>query len=135
MTTMISVLVSALLLIGCLFVAAAGLGLVRFPDVYCRMHSTSKASTLGVFSIMLSAFIFFLAAGFGLNSQSLLVIVFIFLTSPVGAHMIAKSAYHYEVELWAGTVYDELNEYYSEGFDIEDGAEAQEESFGIEFDE
>ena len=111
MTTIISVVISVLLLIGCLFALTASLGLVRFPDVYCRMHSTAKASTLGVFSIMLAAFLFFLAAGFGVNSRSLLVIVFIFLTSPVGAHMIAKAAYHYEVELWAGTVYDELNDY------------------------
>ena len=119
---MISILICILLLGGCLFVFSATLGLVRFPDVYCRMQSTSKASTLGIFLIMLAAFSFFLAAGFGVNSRSLLVILFVFLTSPVGAHMIAKAAYHYEVELWAGTVYDELHEYRNaEDFSFDEG--------------
>ena len=123
MSTMISVLISVIMLGGCIFVLTAALGLVRFPDVYCRMHSTAKASTLGIFLVILADILFFLAAGYGFSSRSLLVIVFIFITSPVGAHMIAKAAYHYEVELWAGTVYDELNEYNSaDNFSVEDDA-------------
>lgn len=139
MTTIISIILSIMVLGGSLFALMATIGLIRFPDVYCRMHSTAKASTMSVFLIMLAAFFIFLADGHGVNSRCLLVIAFVFLTSPVGAHMIAKAAYHYEVEMWIGTTYDELSAYNAalDSFSVEDDSDDEaikNESFSVEFE-
>ena len=66
------------------------LGLLRLPNVYNRMHATSKPTTLGTAAIFLAGFVQFGPGGAGLTS--LVGIVFLFLTVPTGAHMIARAA-------------------------------------------
>lgn len=48
-------LLSLLLLAGSFFMLAGAIGLVRFPDFYMRLHAPTKASTLGVGSILLAS--------------------------------------------------------------------------------
>ncbi|MFB6310740.1 MAG: monovalent cation/H(+) antiporter subunit G [Salinirussus sp.] len=83
-------LVAALIIIGSAFLAIGTFGLLRLPDVYNRMHATSKATTLGASSIFLAGFVYFGPEGAGLTS--LVGIVFLFLTVPTGAHMISRAA-------------------------------------------
>jgi multicomponent Na+:H+ antiporter subunit G len=66
------------------------LGLLRLPNVYNRMHATSKAATLGTTSIFLAGFVHFGPQGAGL--VSLVGIVFLYITVPTGAHMISRAA-------------------------------------------
>jgi len=80
----------ALVAVGCFFLAVGTLGLLRFPNVYNRMHATSKPTTLGTASVFLAGFVRFGPGGAGLTS--LVGIVFLFLTVPTGAHMISRSA-------------------------------------------
>ena len=75
---------------GCFFLTVGTVGLIRLPNVYNRMHATSKPTTLGTASIFLAGFVHFGPGGAGL--PSLIGIVFLFLTVPTGAHMIARSA-------------------------------------------
>ncbi|WP_181693477.1 monovalent cation/H(+) antiporter subunit G [Natronomonas sp. LN261] len=82
--------VIALVSIGCFFLAVGTIGLLRFPNVYNRMHATSKPTTLGTATIFLAGFVRFGPGGAGLTS--LVGIVFLFLTVPTGAHMIARAA-------------------------------------------
>jgi multicomponent Na+:H+ antiporter subunit G len=84
-----SVLVVALVAVGCFFLTVGTVGLFRFPNVYNRMHATSKPTTLGTAAIFLAGFVRFGPGGAGLPS---LGIVFLFLTVPTGAHMISRSA-------------------------------------------
>ena len=84
------VTVMGLVVIGCFFLTVGTIGLLRLPNVYNRMHATSKPTTLGTATIFLAGFVQFGPGGAGLTS--LVGIVFLFLTVPTGAHMIARAA-------------------------------------------
>ncbi|MFB6069274.1 MAG: monovalent cation/H(+) antiporter subunit G [Halobacterium sp.] len=85
-----ALLTVALVAIGSFFLLVGTVGLLRLPDVYNRMHATSKATTLGAASIFLAGYVQFGPDYLGL--PSLVGIVFLFLTAPTGAHMISRSA-------------------------------------------
>ena len=81
---------SALLLIGALFSAIAALGILRFPDVYTRLHAASKAGPLGAGFILLAAG---LASGdWSIAVRCVLGLLFVVLTTPVSAHLLARAA-------------------------------------------
>lgn len=85
-----SVLIPALMVIGTLFVLVSGVGLVRLPDVYCRAHAVTKASTLGLLCLLLSACLYFGTSE--IITKAVLIILFVFVTNPVGTHMITRAA-------------------------------------------
>lgn len=93
-----SVMVSVMLVVGTFFLGIGTIGLLRFPDVYNRLHATSKATTLGAASMFLAGFVWFGPGGAGLTS--IVGIVFLFLTAPTGAHMISRSAQRMGVEFY-----------------------------------
>jgi monovalent cation/proton antiporter MnhG/PhaG subunit len=101
---------SALLMIGAAFALLAGAGVVRMPDLFTRMQAATKASTLGIGSIVLAVAIHF--GEMGITTRALTVIIFVFLTAPVAAHMIARAAYFVGVPLWERTIIDELHGHY-----------------------
>ena len=80
----------ALIAVGCFFLTVGTIGLLRLPNVYNRMHATSKPTTLGTVTIFLAGFVHFGPGGAGLTS--LVGILFLFLTVPTGAHMISRAA-------------------------------------------
>jgi len=84
------------------------LGLVRFPDVYNRLHSSIKCVTLGTSSILFGLFLYkgFTACGI----KALLCILFLMLTAPVSAHVLARSAHRSGVKLWDKSVCDQYAE-------------------------
>jgi multicomponent Na+:H+ antiporter subunit G len=81
---------AALAVVGVFFLTVGTVGLLRFPNVYNRMHATSKPTTLGTAAVFLAGFVHFGPGGAGLTS--LVGIVFLFLTVPTGAHMISRAA-------------------------------------------
>ncbi|MDR9424452.1 MAG: Na+/H+ antiporter subunit G [Marinobacter sp.] len=96
-------LISGLLLLGGAFTLIGALGLARLPDFFTRLHGPTKATTLGVGAIMLSSVFFFSTTGEGLGISEILITVFLFLTAPVSANMLAKSAMHIGVETMDNT--------------------------------
>jgi multicomponent Na+:H+ antiporter subunit G len=103
-------LVIGLVMIGAFFMFLAGLGLLRMPDLFLRMSSTTKAGTLGAGLILLGAAIHF--DTFDVSTRAFATIGFLLLTAPVAAHMIGRAAYFDGVPLWAGTVQDDLRSHY-----------------------
>ena len=101
-------LVALTLTIGTAFVFLAAVGVLRMPDLYSRMHASTKAGTLGVSCLVFAVAIYF--DDLGVFTRALLVITFLFLTAPVAATMIAHAAYFTDVPQWEGTVIDELRE-------------------------
>ncbi|WP_226669479.1 monovalent cation/H(+) antiporter subunit G [Metabacillus litoralis] len=101
-------IVGYLILQGALLSLVAAIGVVRLPDVYTRNHAASKSATLGVISILLGLFIYYLVVDHEANSRVLLGIVFVFLTAPVAGHLISRAAYNIGVPLWKGSVQDDL---------------------------
>jgi multicomponent Na+:H+ antiporter subunit G len=96
MTAVTELVVVALVVVGCVFLTIGTIGLLRLPNVYNRMHATSKPTTLGTASVFLAGFVNFGPGGAGLTS--LIGIVFLFLTVPTGAHMISRAAQKTGVE-------------------------------------
>jgi multicomponent Na+:H+ antiporter subunit G len=107
---------AALMTTGVVFMFLAGLGILRMPDLFTRMSSTSKAATFGVSSILLAVAIYF--NNLAIAARALAVITFVFLTTPIAAHMIARAAYFVGVPLWEGTLWDELRGRYDVGTHI-----------------
>lgn len=95
-----------LMLVGATFLLLAALGVLRMPDLFTRMQSVSKASTLGIACVLLALAFHF--PGISVNIRVLATISFFFLTAPVTAHLIGRASYFVGVPLWEGTVIDEL---------------------------
>ncbi|WP_036186964.1 Na+/H+ antiporter subunit G [Marinimicrobium agarilyticum] len=93
-TSWLEWLISALLLIGAAFALIGSLGLARLPDFFMRLHGPTKATTLGVGSIIVASMVFFSTRGEGLSLHELLIALFLFITAPVSAHIVAKAALH-----------------------------------------
>lgn len=96
---------AVLLVAGGAFCAVAGIGLLRLPDVLVRMHASTKAGTLGVGLVVIAAALHFADAEVAV--KAILIVVFLLLTAPVGAHLIGRAAYRSGTPLWEGTVIDE----------------------------
>ena len=88
---MIDVLAGLVLLLGGAFCLIAALGVVRMPDVYIRMHASTKAGTLGVGLIGLATAVLVAQSGFVL--KALVVVAFMILTAPIGAHLLGRAAF------------------------------------------
>lgn len=87
-------LIAALLLLGAIVATLGSLGLARMPDFYMRLHGPTKASTMGVGCTMLGSLLYFSFSGEGFSVQELLITLFLFVTAPVSAHMMARAALH-----------------------------------------
>ena len=93
-----TIITGIFLILGCFFVVAASIGVVRFPDFYSRMHPAGKNDTLGQTLILAGLIIY---EGFSFVSvKLLLIIIFIFIVNPTATHAIAKAAYIAGVKPW-----------------------------------
>ena len=82
----------ACLLLGSAFCIIGGIGLIRLPDFYSRIHGGGITDTLGAGLVMLGLM---LQAGWSLVTVKLvLIMLFLLLTSPVASHAIARAARH-----------------------------------------
>jgi monovalent cation/proton antiporter MnhG/PhaG subunit len=81
-----------LLIVGTVFMLASSVGLTRLPDFYMRMHGPTKAATLGVICVLAASVLYFTVEQNFFSIREVLAIGFIFITAPVGAHMLSKAA-------------------------------------------
>ncbi|WP_167134030.1 monovalent cation/H(+) antiporter subunit G [Arthrobacter sedimenti] len=88
---MTDVVVSVLLIAGALLSLAAGIGLVRFPDLLSRMHAATKPQVLGLLLFLLALAVE--SGSWVLVPLLVLCWVFQLLTSPVSAHMVGRAGY------------------------------------------
>jgi multicomponent Na+:H+ antiporter subunit G len=102
---MIEILIYILLGIGVFFNILASIGILRFPDVYTRLHAGTKCTTFGSIFICGSVIILGLRMwyfgstdGSVLAIHTLVALIAILLTNPTGAHAIARAAHASGVE-------------------------------------
>lgn len=95
---MLDYLLSFLILTGAIFTFIGSLGLARLDDFYTRLHGPTKATTLGVGSLLIASSIFFSTRGEGISLHEVLVTLFLFITAPVSAHLLSKAALHLQLE-------------------------------------
>ena len=87
---MVNALCIGLMFLGLFFMLTAAVGVLRFPDVYCRIHAASKASTFGFgFLVLGMAFLMGTEADI---MKAIIAVAFQFLTAPVGGHLLARIA-------------------------------------------
>ncbi|RED17834.1 monovalent cation/H(+) antiporter subunit G [Pontivivens insulae] len=89
---MLEWIAAGLVLTGGIFAFIAALGLVNMPDVYIRMHASTKAGTLGV-GLICSAFMVLAGTWTGVIEGGI-IIIFMLVTAPIGAHLIGRAAFH-----------------------------------------
>ena len=112
--------------VGLLFDLLGCIGLVRLPDVYNRLQAATKCVTLGTCMVLVGVPIYggldamgikaILCAVFiqstedAMGIKAILCAVFILLTSPTGAHALARGSHKSGVRLWKGSVVDKYAE-------------------------
>lgn len=111
--TAIEIITSIFIFIGVFFTFLSALGVIRLKDVYSRMHAAGKSSTFGVIWLMLATFTYFIPEGI-INGKILLAILFVFMTAPLSALMINRSAYKIGVPLEKNSIQDDLKRVYDQ---------------------
>lgn len=105
---LLDLLILALYLGGFFFNLSGVVGIIRLPDLYCRLHASSKNTSLGATLIVMGlALRQFQAGEFPAGIKVILIGTFILTTTPIGSHALARAAYKYGVPLWEGTVVDQ----------------------------
>lgn len=94
---MIDLLVEAaialLILTGSFFLLVGSLGLAKLPSLMQRLHGPTKSSTLGVGGLLVASMIYFWAVQGRFSIHEILITLFLFLTAPITAHMLAKTRF------------------------------------------
>jgi multicomponent Na+:H+ antiporter subunit G len=100
--SIVEIIGAILVLIGSVFLFLGALGLVRMPDVFNRIQTGTKASTLGTF-LTFFGLVFIMPEWWG---KLILLIIFILMTNPVSSHVLARAAYCIKVPMFKKTVID-----------------------------
>ena len=108
MSIYFEILISIFLVIGSFFMLVGGIGMVRLPDLFMRLHAPTKSSTLGLGSFLVAAMIYSATQGrFGF--AELLITLFAFITAPVSANLMAQAALHLRLRSMSGEVPETLS--------------------------
>lgn len=95
-----------ILVLGTVFMLLAAIGVVRLPDLYTRMHAASKAGAVGGGLILLAVAL--LSQDAAVSMRAIIGVVFLLLTTPVSAHLLAKASYLSGYRPCNETLIDEL---------------------------
>lgn len=87
-------LASGLIVLGASFALIGSWGLVRLPSLMERLHGPTKASTLGLGALLAGSIIWFQLVKGEWTTHEVLVSLFLFVTAPISANMIAKAHLH-----------------------------------------
>jgi multicomponent K+:H+ antiporter subunit G len=105
----VEVLLAALLLVAAFFSLVGAIGLIRLPDFFMRLHAPTKASTLGVGGVLIASMVVSALEGRA-GFAELLITLFVFVTAPVSANMMAQAALHLRLPSRASTPEDAVPE-------------------------
>jgi multicomponent K+:H+ antiporter subunit G len=94
MTFLIELLISLLLISGGFFALVGSYGLVKLADLMPRLHAPTKATTLGVGSVLIASMLYFWVIENEFSFHELLITLFLFLTAPITANFVAKAYLH-----------------------------------------
>lgn len=83
------IIIAVSVLLGTLFILIAAIGLVRFKDLYSRMHATTKASSFGILLLLIGVCLYHQIPM--VYVKSILILIFIYLTAPLAAHSLSSS--------------------------------------------
>ena len=104
----IEIIVSFFLIIGSFFTLVGGIGMVKLPDLFMRLHAPTKASTLGLGSFLIAGMVY-AAFHSRLGFAEILITLLAFITAPVSANLIAQAAIHLRLRSTSGDVPEALD--------------------------
>jgi multicomponent Na+:H+ antiporter subunit G len=85
---MIEIIVGIFLLLSAIIVLIASIGIIRFNDLYARMHVVTKVSSFGLMLLLIAVNLYFLTVFIAI--ESIIIFHVIIFLSPISAHVIAK---------------------------------------------
>ena len=89
--TFAELLAYGLIVAGTVFCLSAAVGVIRFPDVYTRLHAGTKCLTAGAVLILTGVAV--LEGAWPMSGRVMLIAVFLLATNPIAAHAVARAAY------------------------------------------
>ena len=92
MSGSLEIVASLFLLAGSAFALIGALGLAKLPDFFTRLHGPSKATTLGLGGVLIASAIYSATTADGFSFRPVLISLFLFLTAPVSANLLARAA-------------------------------------------
>ncbi len=95
---MLEWILSALIVIGAFFTLVGSIGLYKLSDFFMRLHGPTKATTLGVGAILTASALYFSFKTDDVSLHEVLITVFLFITAPISAHLMAKAALHIKLQ-------------------------------------
>ncbi|MDI4637056.1 MULTISPECIES: Na+/H+ antiporter subunit G [Halomonadaceae] len=90
--------ISVLLIAGGAFAFIGSLGMAHLRDFYMRLHGPTKATTLGIGCILIASMLYFGVTAGQPVVQEMLITLFLFITAPVSAHLLAKTGLHLKLK-------------------------------------
>jgi multicomponent K+:H+ antiporter subunit G len=91
MAILIESVISAFIVTGGIFLFVGSFGLAKLPDTMRRLHGPTKATTLGVGALLVASMLYFVLLRQSAGIHEVLISLFLFLTAPVTAYMVAKA--------------------------------------------
>ena len=91
---LVEFLTAAFILAGSFFIFVGSYGLAKLPTLVQRLHAPTKSTTLGVGGVLVASVVYFTMTSGKPSLHEFLVTLFLFLTAPVTAHMLAKAHFH-----------------------------------------
>lgn len=108
---MTDIIIMILATIGAIFILSTAIAMLRKFDAYIRINVMTKTATLGLGLILTAAAVFF--AETSVTARIIAIILFIFLTGPIGGQVLARAAYFSKTPKWKGTHIDDLEGKYN----------------------
>lgn len=108
MQIVMEIIVSFFLIVGAFFTLVGGIGMVKLPDLFMRLHAPTKSSTLGLGSFLIAGMIY-AAFNSRLGFAELLITLLAFITAPVSANLIVQAAIHLRLRSTSGDVPEAIN--------------------------
>lgn len=102
------IIVGVSLLVGCFFAVIASIGILRLPDLYMRMHAATKSGTVAMGFILLAVALYFMDVT--VTSRVIGTSLFILMTTPIGAHLLAKAMLEKGYKMWQPTQSQKLDD-------------------------
>jgi multicomponent K+:H+ antiporter subunit G len=102
MTLLIELVIALLIVAGGFFAFVGSIGLIKLPELMMRLHAPTKATTLGVGSVLIASMLYFAVLGGNISIHELVITLFLCLTAPITANFVAKAYLHrrgHELEL------------------------------------
>ena len=106
------IVIDVLIIISILFALAGVVGILRMPDAFTRMQSSTNVSTLGILGVLIAGILYSIIYlhDVGMAVKLGALILFYFVTSPIGGHAIARAAYRSKAKPCDKTVCDKYGE-------------------------